>query len=232
MEQNLPFPFGDHVPPGRLHCRELPLRGQVKIRKNNGFCFRLTKGLFCVLTTTAQIRLTRIPAHVILRPDSRPKAKEANNMQIRSILYPTDFSKGARAAMDHAISFAQDYDAKLILLHVVEDIPIAEWYVPSALSVADLMEDLKKSALQEMNNWVAEVSHKVKSVEKMVVNGVPFVDIIATAREKNVDLIIIGTHGRTGIDHMLFGSTAEKVVRKAACPVLTVRMGGKGFKMP
>ena len=153
-------------------------------------------------------------------------------MQIKTILYPTDFSKGARAALDHAISLAGDYSAKLILLHVVEDIPIAEWYIPSAISVADLTEDLRKSALQEMNKWVVEVSSQVKDVEKMVVNGVPFVEIIGAAREKKADLIVIGTHGRTGIDHMLFGSTAEKVVRKASCPVLTVRMGGKDFKMP
>jgi nucleotide-binding universal stress UspA family protein len=69
-------------------------------------------------------------------------------------------------------------------------------------------------------------------VEKAVVRGVPFVEIIKTAKEKNADLIVIGTHGRTGIDHMLFGSTAEKVVRKSYCPVLTVRIAGKEFKMP
>lgn len=153
-------------------------------------------------------------------------------MQIKTILYPTDFSRGARAAMDHAISLANDYNAKLVLLHVVEDIPIAEWYIPSALSVADLVEDLRKSAGQEMDRWVAEASSKVKDVEKMVASGVPFVEIIKTAREKNIDLIIIGTHGRTGIDHIIFGSTAEKVVRHASCPVLTVRIAGKEFKVP
>jgi nucleotide-binding universal stress UspA family protein len=69
-------------------------------------------------------------------------------------------------------------------------------------------------------------------VEKIIVRGVPFVEIIKTAKDRNVDLIVIGTHGRTGIDHMLFGSTAEKVVRKAPCPVLTVRVAGKEFTMP
>jgi nucleotide-binding universal stress UspA family protein len=73
---------------------------------------------------------------------------------------------------------------------------------------------------------------KVKDVEKAVVRGVPFVEIIRTAKDKNADMIVIGTHGRTGIDHMLFGSTAEKVVRKSYCPVLTVRMAGREFKMP
>jgi nucleotide-binding universal stress UspA family protein len=153
-------------------------------------------------------------------------------MQIKTILFPTDFSNGARAAMDHAISLAKDYQAKLILLYVIQDISIAEWYIPSSLSVGDLVEDMQKSAWQEMDKWFAEVSKQVKDVEKMVVRGVPFVEIIQTAKERRADLIVIGTHGRTGIDHMLFGSTAEKVVRKSSCPVLTVRIAGREFKMP
>jgi nucleotide-binding universal stress UspA family protein len=153
-------------------------------------------------------------------------------MQIKTILFPTDFSQGARAAMDHALSLARDYKARLILLYVIQDISIAEWYIPSSLSVTDLVEDMQKSAWKEMDRWAAEVASGVPDVEKLVVRGVPFVEIIRTAKEHNVDLLVIGTHGRTGIDHMLFGSTAEKVVRKAPCPVLTVRIAGKEFKMP
>ena len=153
-------------------------------------------------------------------------------MQIKTILFPTDFSQGARAAMDYAVSLAADYDAKLILLYVIQDISIAEWYIPSSISAIDLIEDMQKSAVREMEQWGAEVAAKMKNVEKLVVRGIPFVEIIKTAREKSADMIVIGTHGRTGIDHMLFGSTAEKVVRKAPCPVLTVRIAGKEFKMP
>jgi nucleotide-binding universal stress UspA family protein len=153
-------------------------------------------------------------------------------MQIKTILFPTDFSNGARAAMDHAISLAKDYNAKLILLYVIQDISIAEWYIPSSISVTDLVEDMQKSAWKEMEKWNAEVAAKVKDVEQMVIRGVPFVEIIKAAKNKNADMIVIGTHGRTGIDHMLFGSTAEKVVRKAPCPVLTVRIAGKDFTMP
>jgi len=153
-------------------------------------------------------------------------------MQIKTILFPTDFSQGARAAMDYAISLAQDYKAKLILIYVIQDISIAEWYIPSSISAADLVEDMQKSASREMEKWGAETAMKVKDLEKLIVRGVPFVEIIRTAKEKNADMIVIGTHGRTGIDHMLFGSTAEKVVRKSPCPVLTVRMAGKEFKMP
>jgi nucleotide-binding universal stress UspA family protein len=153
-------------------------------------------------------------------------------MRIKTILFPTDFSNGARAALDHALSLAKDYQARLILLYVIQDISIAEWYIPSSLSVTDLIEDMQKSAWKEMDKWEAEIAATVKNVEKLVVRGVPFVEIIRTAKDKDADLIVIGTHGRTGIDHMLFGSTAEKVVRKAPCPVLTVRVADKEFKMP
>ncbi len=153
-------------------------------------------------------------------------------MQIKTILFPTDFSNGARAAMDYALSLAKDYEARLILLYVIQDISIAEWYIPSSISATDLVEDMQKSAWNEMDKWSSEAAGRVKNVEKMVVRGVPFVEIIKIAKDKNVDMIVIGTHGRTGIDHMLFGSTAEKVVRKAPCPVLTVRIAGKEFKMP
>ena len=153
-------------------------------------------------------------------------------MQIKTVLFPTDFSNGARAAMDYALSLAKDYNARLVLLYVIQDISIAEWYIPSSISATDLVEDMQKSAGKEMEKWGAEAAAKVKDVEKMVVRGVPFVEIIRTAKEKKADMIVIGTHGRTGIDHMLFGSTAEKVVRKSPCPVLTVRIAGREFKMP
>jgi nucleotide-binding universal stress UspA family protein len=153
-------------------------------------------------------------------------------MQIKTILFPTDFSQGARAAMDHAVSLAKDYDAKLILLYVLQDISIAEWYIPTTLSVTDLVEDMQRSAKSEIDKWGSEVAAEARDVEKLIVRGVPFVEIIKTAKDRNADLVVIGTHGRTGIDHMLFGSTAEKVVRKAPCPVLTVRIAGREFKMP
>lgn len=153
-------------------------------------------------------------------------------MEIKNILFPTDFSQGARAALDYALSLAHDYKARLILLYVIQDISIAEWYIPSSISAADLIEDMQKGAWKEMDKWAAEASSKVKDVEKIVTRGVPFVEIIKTAKDRNVDIIVIGTHGRTGIDHMLFGSTAEKVVRKSHCPVLTVRVAGREFKMP
>jgi nucleotide-binding universal stress UspA family protein len=153
-------------------------------------------------------------------------------MDIKTILFPTDFSQGARAAMEYAVALARDYKAKLILLYVIQDISIAEWYIPSSISAADLVEDMQRSAEREIDKLGIEIAGAVATVEKLVVRGVPFVEIIRTAKERKADMIVIGTHGRTGIDHMLFGSTAEKVVRKSSCPVLTVRMSGKEFRMP
>jgi nucleotide-binding universal stress UspA family protein len=153
-------------------------------------------------------------------------------MEIKTILFPTDFSQGARAAMEYAVALARDYKARLILLYVIQDISIAEWYIPSSISAADLVEDMQRSAEREIDKLGIEIAGAVATVEKLVVRGVPFVEIIRTAKERKADIIVIGTHGRTGIDHMLFGSTAEKVVRKSSCPVLTVRMAGREFKMP
>lgn len=155
-------------------------------------------------------------------------------MQIKTILFPTDFSDGARAAMNHAVSLAKDYKAKLLLMYVVQDIAVSEWYIPSTLSMTELLEDMEKGAWTEMEKLGSEVGATVgaDNMEKIISRGVPFVEILRTAKDRSVDLIVIGTHGRTGIDHMLFGSTAEKVVRKSPCPVLTVRMVGKNFTMP
>jgi len=145
-------------------------------------------------------------------------------MQIKTILFPTDFSYGAHAAMDFAVSLAKNYNSQLILLHVIQNIVIADWDASSSFQVADMMKDIHKSAMREMDRWCAEVSSKINDMKKMIVAGVPFVEIIKAARNQNADMIVIGTHGRMGVSHVLLGSTAEKVARKASCPVLTVRI--------
>ena len=154
-------------------------------------------------------------------------------IKIDKILFPTDFSDHSNHAFTYALSFAKEYRAKLVLLHVVEDVQyLANAYmfdVPMMPSYSDMEESRSK----ELDEFIErEVADSGVNVEKSIRHGRPFVEIIQAAREEEADLIVIATHGRGGLEHVLFGSTAEKVVRKAPCPVLSIRMPGTDFKMP
>jgi nucleotide-binding universal stress UspA family protein len=153
-------------------------------------------------------------------------------MTIRKILVPTDFSAHSKEAQAWASDLAKRYDATLTLLHVYQPISYAlpEGYVlPSANLLADLEVNLGRS-LDEAGKQLAE-STGVK-VDTSLLQGVPFAEIIRFAREGSYELIVLSTHGRTGLRHALLGSVAEKVVRKAPCPVLTVRPHGHEFERP
>lgn len=141
---------------------------------------------------------------------------------LKKILCPVDHSECSYLALKYAISLALKDEAKLYLLHVIDsrlyDTEIYK-FSPHKLSEIDeskIREDLMKS--------LPEGTTDVLEVETLVVKGVPFNEIINAATEINVDIIVIGTHGRTGLSHVMLGSVAEKVVRKSLCPVLTVRM--------
>ncbi|MBI3592758.1 MAG: universal stress protein [Nitrospirae bacterium] len=141
----------------------------------------------------------------------------------KRILFPTDFSEGAMNALPYAVDMARSCGAKLFMLHVIYDIATASGlYVPH-VSVDEMYKDLEASAKKELEKFGLEERRDIKDVEYAVLRGVPYEEILKFAQEKNIDLIIIGTHGRKGLDRFLFGSTAEKVVRYASCPVLTVR---------
>ncbi len=154
-------------------------------------------------------------------------------IKIEKILFPTDFSEHSEHAFSYALSFAKEYGARIVMLHVVEDVQyLANAYmfdVPMMPSFADM----EQSRLKEMSEFIErEVDDPSVVIEKSVRHGRPFLEIIQAARDEEVDLIVTATHGRGGIEHVLFGSTAEKVVRKAPCPVLSIRTPGHDFVMP
>jgi nucleotide-binding universal stress UspA family protein len=140
----------------------------------------------------------------------------------KKILCPVDYSVCSNEALKKAVYLAQRDNAKLYLIHVVDirmyghEAPLSfEMPKPSEATLKKVKEDLANSVLKEAKGKL--------DVETMVTMGIPAVEIINTAREKGVDLIVMGTHGRTGISHVVIGSVAENVVRKAPCPVLTVK---------
>lgn len=147
-------------------------------------------------------------------------------VEIRSILMPTDFSECAGNALSYAASFARSTGAKLICLHVIEPIVPAVGYAglgADPLALTDVSEQLEASAERELPKIADCAECNDIPVEEVITHGDAAAEIVRVAKEKKVDLIVIASHGRTGIGRILFGSTAESVVRHAHCPVLVVK---------
>lgn len=150
-------------------------------------------------------------------------------IRLQHILFPTDFSEVSLCALPYARSLARDFGATLHCLHVVDD----SYYCwmptgPNALPVAPAPETLLAAAEQNMADFVERhLKDEPVPIVTDVLLGRPFLEIVNYAAEKSIDLIVIATHGRSGLSHVLLGSTAERVVRKAPCPVLTVRYRGE-----
>ncbi len=144
-------------------------------------------------------------------------------MEIHRILAPTDFSDFSRQTLKSALELAESFNAKLVLLHVTEPPPYPiEGLVPSTPG-ANLLDDLERQASHELAGVLPEARGSTVEVARRVVVGIPYRKIVEVAEEEKVDLIIMATHGRTGLSHLVMGSVAERVVRTAPCPVLTIR---------
>jgi len=144
-------------------------------------------------------------------------------MSIQKILFPTDFAEGSAAAIPIAADLARKYNAKVYIIHVLVDIGRATgWYVPHA-STGELAKDMEKGAREQLDRVMLEEMRGYPDMERAVLVGSPAEEILRFAEKNNINLIVMGTSGRKGLDKMLFGSTAEKVVRNSKCPVLTVR---------
>lgn len=140
-----------------------------------------------------------------------------------TILFAHDFSEGSEDAFDYALTLANQFSAKLLIVHVInEPVDLRGFYVPH-ISFENLEKEIADGAEKMMDRFCSENLTGFEKFEKFVISGVPYEEIVRKADESGADLIIMGTHGRKGVDHLLFGSTAERVVRNAACPVMTVR---------
>jgi nucleotide-binding universal stress UspA family protein len=146
-------------------------------------------------------------------------------MQIKTILVATDFSQDADAAVEAAIEFAKAYGAKIELYHTyhVEIPPIYAGFGGDFARPEDILEPIREGAEATMEKLVAEVAAKGVSVEGRVALEHASRGILDEAERVLADLIIMGTRGLTGIEHLVLGSTAERVLRLANCPVLTVK---------
>ncbi len=158
-------------------------------------------------------------------------------ISLKKILCPVDHSDCSKEALRYAVSFARKDKAKLLLLHVI-DIRTFNEGADSMYGVLDAMptqipnEETLEQLRVKLLDCIPEEIRDDMDVEAIVAQGVPFAEIISIAKDKEIDMIVIGSHGRTGISHMMLGSVSEKIVRKAPCPVLTVRQSDHEFVMP
>jgi len=143
-------------------------------------------------------------------------------MTAQRFLVPVDFSEDANQAVTYAIDLARKLGARLTLLHVIQLLPWGSGEMGVTVPYT-YFQELEADITSRMQAALERVTAAGLEGEMAVVHGVPFQEILAMAKAQQVDLIIMGTQGRTGLQHVLMGSVAEKVVRLAPCPVLVVR---------
>jgi universal stress protein A len=142
-------------------------------------------------------------------------------MEIRQILAPTDVSEYSKQAVACAYELAQAFDAKLLLLHVVEPVDDPMRSYPHLVTM--MLDDMERQAHLDLAQMLPEAQDVKVEVTRRVIVGPPYRTIVEVAEAEKVDLIVMATHGRTGLSHLVMGSVAERVVRMAPCPVLTIR---------
>jgi len=155
----------------------------------------------------------------------------ANTFDIKKILITTDFSEFSRYAFGYATTLAEKFEAELIILHVIQPTITPSdiaWAAPPP-NLSGEHDELVKQSLERLVDKLIPNSIKSRTI---LSHGSPAREIIETGRKENADVIIMSTHGLGGLSHVLFGSTAEKVVRKSSCPVLIIRHPEHKFEMP
>lgn len=142
--------------------------------------------------------------------------------KIKKILVPTDFSTHSLAAVEYARVIANKFGAQIILVHVVDTVP-----VPGVTSIdpnkGKLVRKMERKALRELKAFADAHLKGIRNPQLVLCTGVPYDEIVRLATNEGVDLVVISTHGRTGLAHAIIGSVAERVVRYSLMPVLTVK---------
>ncbi len=155
-----------------------------------------------------------------------------STVSLKKILVPQDFSDYSLHALKYAVTFAELFKSELIVLHIVEPIVYPADFSFGQVSIPAMEEEIRKHSEEQLNELVEkEIPDGIRTMPVIRI-GKPFIEIVEVAKSENADLIVISSHGRTGMDHVLFGSTADKVVRKAPCPVLTIRPHEHEFVVP
>ncbi|MDZ7343653.1 MAG: universal stress protein [candidate division KSB1 bacterium] len=170
------------------------------------------------------VRLATCPV-LTIRERKEPMPIET----IRRILVPTDFSEHARQALRTAKEIAVSYHASLQLLHVIEPVHYPAFYMAEKISYLDIVPDITAKASQALQKLIEQEVGTEVEAERHVMPGRAAYDIVEFAKREASDLIVIATHGLTGLEHLLLGSVAEKVIRRAPCPVLTLKAFGKSL---
>jgi nucleotide-binding universal stress UspA family protein len=168
------------------------------------------------------VRLSKAPVFTI---KETKKPKPIKNWE--KILVPIDFSEHSQTALAHAKAIAESYEAGLQLLHVIEEPVHPALSLGGKSSIFDIVPELKADCKKRIEQMMKETKGPEIKSEIFIIEGTAPTDILRFASETNSDLIVIATHGLTGIEHLFMGSVTEKVVRMAGCPVFTVKSYGK-----
>ncbi|HEX9654573.1 MAG TPA: universal stress protein [bacterium] len=170
------------------------------------------------------VRLARCPVFTI-REKKDPQALE----DLERILAPIDFSDHSKKSLSYAKEIAKHYSAKLQILHVIEENVHPAFYASGKTSIFELIPNIKDKSEQALKQLLTDAPGPQVAAEITVVEGRASQEIVKFGEKHGSDLVVIATHGLTGIEHLLIGSVTEKVVRMASCPVFTVKSFGKSL---
>ena len=146
---------------------------------------------------------------------------EESEFHLQSVLVPTDFSQSSDEALRYALAFAKQFHAEVMLLHVTE---VPPGTAEGGIAITPgMIEEMNRRAAERLSALSSGVQPRGVPIRTLVRTGAPYHEIVEAARDEDADMIILSTHGRTGLKRLFLGSTAERVVRHAPCPVIVLR---------